>query len=80
MIRDTRLWDPDSWRHVIQNAPMAERSYIRDIHELLLDFAAGSKSSTRNAFIYNFKTGTCVYYDLAMDSTLHPNGKGKDRD
>jgi len=69
-IRDTRLSDPDSWRTVIQNAPLAERKYLGQVHELLNDLAnerkgdRGSKEGHANAFIYNYRTGACIYYDL----------------
>ncbi|KAE8553034.1 hypothetical protein EYB25_004413 [Talaromyces marneffei] len=69
-IRDTRLCDPDSWRAVIQNAPLTERKYLGQVHELLRDLASeyapggGKEHESNNAFIYNLRTGTCIYYDL----------------
>ncbi|KAJ5104481.1 Protein kinase (Gcn2) [Penicillium alfredii] len=68
-IRDTRLSDPDSWRTVIQNAPLTERKYLNQVYELLSDLAIESRTgetseSYTNAFIYNYRTGSCVYYDL----------------
>ena len=67
-IRDTRLSDPESWRVVIQNAPLTERKYLTQVHELLLDLANESRvdgmESFSNAFIYNYRTGSCIYYDL----------------
>ncbi|CAL5871831.1 uncharacterized protein PFLUO_LOCUS6084 [Penicillium psychrofluorescens] len=69
-IRDTRLADPDSWRTVIQNAPLTERKYLSQVYELLTDLAAESRAGGEsgqnytNAFIYNYRTGSCVYYDL----------------
>lgn len=68
-IRDTRLSDPESWRAVIQNAPLTERKYLSQVHELLCDLASESRTnesaeSYTNAFIYNYRTGSCVYYDL----------------
>lgn len=69
-IRDTRLSDPDSWRTIIQNAPLTERKYLTQVHELLMDFANerhtnGDAAGTySNAFIYNYRTGSCIYYDL----------------
>ncbi|KAJ9207145.1 hypothetical protein DTO164E3_419 [Paecilomyces variotii] len=69
-IRDTRLSDPDSWRTVIQSAPLTERKYLTQVHELLNDLANESrdaddgKESYSNAFIYNYRTGSCIYYDL----------------
>jgi translation initiation factor 2-alpha kinase 4 len=73
-IRDTRLSDPDSWRTVIQNAPLTERKYLGQVHELLDNLANEGKvddDSTEghaNAFIYNYRTGTCIYYDLIRSS------------
>ncbi|KAL4949097.1 anticodon binding domain of tRNAs-domain-containing protein [Aspergillus filifer] len=67
-IRDTRLSDPDSWRAVIQNAPLTERKYLGQVHELLSDLANENRGEgaegSENAFIYNFRTGSCLYYDL----------------
>ena len=69
-IRDTRLSDPESWRTVIQNAPLTERKYLTQLHELLSDLATESRAKTdgtesySNAFIYNYRTGSCLYYDL----------------
>lgn len=68
-IRDTRLSDPDSWRTVIQNAPLTERKYLGQVHDLLSDLALEGRTrdnaeSYTNAFIYNYRTGSCVYYDL----------------
>lgn len=68
-IRGTRLSDAESWRTVIQNAPLTERKYLGQVHELLSDLAAENRAndstgSYTNAFIYNYRTGSCVYYDL----------------
>ncbi|KAL5003177.1 anticodon binding domain of tRNAs-domain-containing protein [Aspergillus recurvatus] len=67
-IRDTRLSDPDSWRAVIQNAPLTERKYLQQVYDLLSEFASESHGESAenpgNAFIYNFRTGSCLYYDL----------------
>ncbi|KAH0562566.1 hypothetical protein GP486_002750 [Trichoglossum hirsutum] len=68
MIRETRLSDPDSWRKVIQSVPLTERKYLSQVHELLNDMAQDAKVTTRNAFIYNFRTGACIYYDLERSS------------
>lgn len=68
-IRDTRLSDPESWRNVIQNAPLVERKYLGNIQELLNDLAneavdLDGNVKYNNAFIYNYRTATCIYYDL----------------
>jgi len=64
LIRDTRLSDPETWRKVMHAVPTTERRYIGEIHELMEDLALKNKGVTRNAFVYNFRTGTCVYYDM----------------
>ncbi|PGH10139.1 PEK/GCN2 protein kinase [Polytolypa hystricis UAMH7299] len=70
-IRDTRLSDPDSWRNVIQGAPLTERKYLGYVSEMLHDFAneahdaQDGKELYTNAFIYNYRTGSCIYYDLS---------------
>ncbi|KAI9807305.1 MAG: hypothetical protein M1833_000048 [Piccolia ochrophora] len=63
-IRDTSLADPDAWRRLIQSAPLTERKYLQHVHELLSDLARENKGATRNAFVYNYRTGGCIYYDL----------------
>ena len=68
-IRDTRLSDPESWRTVIQSAPLTERKYLSQVHELLNDLAHENHvndgaDNFSNAFLYNYRTGSCVYYDL----------------
>jgi translation initiation factor 2-alpha kinase 4 len=68
-IRNTRLSDAESWRSVIQNAPLTERKYLSQVYELLTDLAIENRANDSterftNAFIFNYRTGSCVYYDL----------------
>ncbi|TVY28611.1 eIF-2-alpha kinase [Lachnellula hyalina] len=64
LIRETRLSDPESWRRVTHAVPSAERRYIGEIHDMMSTMAHQNKEVTRNAFVYNFRTGMCIYYDL----------------
>ncbi|KAL5121750.1 eukaryotic translation initiation factor 2-alpha kinase [Pleosporales sp. CAS-2024a] len=74
LIRETRLSDPDSWRQAIQKMPIAERKYLQEVHDLLLKYRAhwnemkheeGRESGEGGkAFVYNFRTGGCLLYDL----------------
>jgi eukaryotic translation initiation factor 2-alpha kinase 4 len=64
LIRETRLSDPESWRKVTYAVPSAERRYIGEIHDMMSTMAHQNKEVTRNAFVYNFRTGMCIYYDL----------------
>ena len=68
LVRKTALSDPDSWRRVEQSVSSVEKKYTRDIQDMLLrwrtEYEGNSGSRSRNAFVYNFRTGTCIYYDL----------------
>lgn len=64
LIRQTRLSDAESWRKVTHAVPTAERRYIGEIHDLMATMSQQNKDITRNSFIYNFRTGMCIYYDL----------------
>jgi translation initiation factor 2-alpha kinase 4 len=74
LIRETRLSDPDTWRQAIQKMPIAERKYLQELHDLLLKYRSrwnemkneegrGSGEGGK-AFVYNFRTGGCLLYDL----------------
>ncbi|KAJ4989431.1 hypothetical protein SVAN01_05156 [Stagonosporopsis vannaccii] len=75
-IRETRLSDPDTWRQAIQKLPIVERKYLQELHDLLLGYRAkwrevkgeeggkGSGFGDGKAFVYNFRTGGCLMYDL----------------
>ncbi|KAL8690904.1 MAG: hypothetical protein Q9218_003756 [Villophora microphyllina] len=65
-IRETRLGDPESWKKFIQHAPAGERSYLQDVLELLKAQAAKAKAGYRSTFLYNFRTGSCIWYDLGQ--------------
>ncbi|KAL8866996.1 MAG: hypothetical protein Q9174_005947 [Haloplaca sp. 1 TL-2023] len=63
-IRETRLGDPDSWKKFIQSAPATERAYLQDVREHLKSQAKKAKAGYQAAFLYNFRTGSCIWYDL----------------
>ena len=65
-ISETRLSDPDSWRRVIQDVNLSDRNYLQEIHGLIQQFKIQYGETSRNCFIYNFRTGHCVYYDLNL--------------
>ncbi|OAA64439.1 protein kinase [Niveomyces insectorum RCEF 264] len=66
LIRGTQLSDPDSWRRVEQSVSSVEKKYTRDVQDMLLKWRTEYESGngTRHAFVYNFRTNTCIYYDL----------------
>lgn len=64
----TKLSDPEGWRKVEHNVSTSEKRYVREIHEQLDSWKwrlENEKGGTRHAFLYNFRTGYCLYYDLA---------------
>ncbi|KAI0012766.1 serine/threonine-protein kinase gcn2 [Xylariaceae sp. FL0662B] len=66
LIQRTTLSDPDSWRRAEQSVDKNERRYLREIHEMLLTWRSTwqNKDAGRHAFVYNFRTTKCIYYDL----------------
>ena len=64
LIGETKLSDPETWRRVTQAVSTAEKRYIGEVHDLISTFAHQYKDTTRHAFIYNFRTGMCMHYDL----------------
>ncbi|EKD13488.1 protein kinase [Drepanopeziza brunnea f. sp. 'multigermtubi' MB_m1] len=64
LIRGTRLSDQESWRQVTQTVQTSEKRYLGEIQDLMNTLAHQNKDITRNSFIYNFRTGKCIYYDL----------------
>ena len=66
MIRGTCLSEPETWRKLEQNVTTAEKKYVREVHDMLESWRSDFESSggTRHAFVYNFRTGNCLYYDL----------------
>lgn len=67
LLRGTSLADADSWRRVEQGVSTAEKKYVREIHDMLRQWRwewEAKRRGSGNAFVYNFRTGKCVYYDL----------------
>lgn len=52
------------WRKVTHAVPTTERRYLGEVLDLMKSLSTQNKDITRNAFIYNFRTGMCIYYDL----------------
>lgn len=76
LIQKTSLSEPDTWKQVEQAVGTAEKKYVREIHDMLLAWRSrwerkqrgladrSGTEGTRHAFVYNFRSGRCVYYDL----------------
>jgi eukaryotic translation initiation factor 2-alpha kinase 4 len=67
LIEATVLSEGESWRRAEQAVSMAERKYMREIHDMLLTWRNvwQTKSGSQHAFVYNFRTTKCIYYDLS---------------
>ena len=67
-IRCTRLGDAESWRKAVQGVPLNERQYVGQIQGILTEWRKLwlEEDGSREACIFNFRTGGCIYYDLGM--------------
>jgi eukaryotic translation initiation factor 2-alpha kinase 4 len=68
LIKGTRLSDQESWRKVEQGVTNAEKKYVREIHDMLdtWKWTYEKKDGSRHSFLYNFRSGNCIYYDLSL--------------
>ncbi|KAH7318357.1 anticodon binding domain of tRNAs-domain-containing protein [Stachybotrys elegans] len=66
LIQRTCLSEPETWKEVEHAVTNTEKKYVREIHDQLdtWRYQYEKKNGTRHSFIYNFRTGTCQYYDL----------------
>ena len=66
LMRDTYLSEPESWRKVEHAVTTSEKKYVREIHDQLdtWRWKFERNDGTRHSFLYNFRSGTCIYYDL----------------
>ena len=60
-MRETRFSDPESWRRFAQAAPLSDRLYLGQIHDMLRENAT---SGAAVAWVYNFRSKNCFLYDL----------------
>ncbi|KJZ71896.1 hypothetical protein HIM_08741 [Hirsutella minnesotensis 3608] len=66
LIRETSISDGESWRKVEHAVTTSEKKYVRELHDQLdtWRWSYEKKNGPRHSFIYNFRTGNCLYYDL----------------
>ena len=67
LIRETCLSDNETWKKVEYAVTNTEKKYIREIHDQLSTWKfnwENKETGVRHAFVYNFRTGNCLYYDL----------------
>ena len=67
VLRETRLSDQDSWKRAEHMVTTAERNYLRELQSQLDTWRSmyQAKNGPPHSFLYNFRTGTCIYYDLS---------------
>lgn len=65
-LRETCMSEQESWRTLEHEVTTTEKKYVREIKDQLdtWRFNYEQKNGTRHSFLYNFRTGTCLYYDL----------------
>ncbi|KAF2425819.1 Serine/threonine-protein kinase [Tothia fuscella] len=70
LIHGVHLSDAEGWRRIIQGVSLADRQYIGQIQELLgkhkSEWVDNGEGKSKVAFIYNFRTGHVVLYDLTL--------------
>lgn len=66
LIRETRLSDVESWRRITREVTPSEREYVWQIHEVLDRFKMQYRDTNQICFVYNFRTGKCIYYDMLL--------------
>lgn len=68
LFRETRLGDTESWRKVVQRVSLNERQYVQQVQDILNSWRKGwlDNDGAREACVFNFRTGQCIYYDLGL--------------
>lgn len=68
LMRETRLSDPESWRRMVQSVQLNERQYLQQVQDILASWRKkwSDSDGAREACLFNFRTGHCVYYDVGL--------------
>jgi len=68
LIQSTPLSSVEGWKKLEQAAGSGGKGYVRQIHEELSTWRAECEEEkrSRHCFIYNFRTGKIIYFDLAI--------------
>lgn len=68
LVRETRLGDAETWRRAVQAVQLNERQYVQQVQDLLASWKRSWCEGTggREACVFNFRTGSCIYYDLGL--------------
>lgn len=60
-LRNTRLADSESWRSLRHSVNLTDRDYVQEIQQQLQDWCDAGQDG---AFLCNFKTKRCIFYDF----------------
>lgn len=63
-IRNSRLTDVESWRSIRHSVALNDRGYMQEVQEQLQEWA---NAGEEGAFLYNYKTKACIFYDLGKN-------------
>ncbi|WPG97933.1 Serine/threonine-protein kinase [Acrodontium crateriforme] len=68
LLRETRLGDTETWRRALQSVQLNERQYVQQVQDILNSWRKSwsNGEGMREACIFNFRTGNCIYYDLGV--------------
>lgn len=67
-VQQTQLSDAESWRKVVQSVQVSDRQYVQQIQEVLTSWRKlwEQGNGSREACVFNFRTQSCVYYDIGL--------------
>jgi translation initiation factor 2-alpha kinase 4 len=67
LVQETSLSDSESWRTAEHSVTTSEKKCIREIRDQLTTWRRKyeTKNGSKHSFLYNFRSGTCMYYDLS---------------
>ncbi|KAI9661972.1 MAG: hypothetical protein M1831_002887 [Alyxoria varia] len=65
-IQKVKLSDSEAWKKIIQDVPISDRHFLQELQEVLVKFKIQHGASAKKCFIYNFRTGFCMLYDLHL--------------
>ncbi|KAK3673593.1 eukaryotic translation initiation factor 2-alpha kinase [Recurvomyces mirabilis] len=65
-IKETRLSEAESWRRSVQSVQLNERQYLGQVQDILASWRKKwmEGDGGREACVFNFRTGSCIYYDV----------------
>ena len=65
-VQKVKLSDSDAWKKTIQDVPVSERYQLQELRDILVKFQIQYGAISKKCFIFNFRSGFCMLYDLHL--------------